>query len=197
MTIEEALKLALKSLPKLNMDVDTNLIDILCIAQTLKDLFNLQFNNEYLSKDKIVEIVEIVEEKLLRPVAINLVYHDNIIKDAIRFKSEEQILDEFNAIVNEISKREIDFGSSEEIITRSLFFWFGCVNMDKTCRIMDINKIQPKNRLEIHNYLKYNSNPWIYNGFVSASKFRRSPEQIKLKDFSWIPKDSSYWKDDI
>ena len=48
-TIEEALKLALKSLPKLNMDVDTNLI-ILCIAQTLKVFFNLQFNNKYISK---------------------------------------------------------------------------------------------------------------------------------------------------
>ena len=62
-TIEEALKLAFKFLPKLNMDVDTNLIDILCIAQTLKVFFNLQFNNKYISKDKVVEIVEIVEEK--------------------------------------------------------------------------------------------------------------------------------------
>ena len=194
-TIEEALKLALNSLPKLNMDADPNLIDIFCIAQTLKVFFNLQFNNKYLSKDKIVEIVEIVEEKLLRPVAINPVYNDNIIKEGIRFKSEEQILNEFKAIVNEISKRKLDFGSFEEIITRSLFFWFGCLNMDKTCRKININNIQPKNRLEIHDYLKNNPNPWIYNGFVSANKFRKSADQTKLKDYLWIPKDSPYWKE--
>ena len=43
MTIEDALKLAFKSLPKLNMDADPNLNDIFYIAQTLKVFFNLQF----------------------------------------------------------------------------------------------------------------------------------------------------------
>ena len=46
MTIEVALKVALNSLPKLNMDGDPNLIDILHIAKTLKEYFNLQFNNK-------------------------------------------------------------------------------------------------------------------------------------------------------
>jgi hypothetical protein len=69
--------------------------------------------------------------------------------------------------------------------------------MNKTCRRMDINEIQPKNRLEIHDYLKNPLNPWIYSGFVSASKFRRTPDQLKIKDYSWIPKDSHYWKEDI
>ena len=36
MTIEDALKRALKSLPKLNMDADPNLRDIFHIAQTIK-----------------------------------------------------------------------------------------------------------------------------------------------------------------
>ena len=76
MTFEDALNLALKSLPKLNIDADPNLNDILLIAQTFKDFFNLQFNNKYISKDKVVEVVEIVEEKL-RPFAISPVYRDN------------------------------------------------------------------------------------------------------------------------
>ena len=61
-----------------------------------------------------MEIVEIVEEKLLRPFAISPVYRDIIIieKKAVRVKSEEQIL-EFNAIVNEVSKRQLDFGSEK------------------------------------------------------------------------------------
>ena len=56
---------------------------------------------------------------MLRPLAISPVYRDNIVigKDAIRVKSEEQIIDEFKAIVNEISKMQLDFGSYEEIIT--------------------------------------------------------------------------------
>ena len=115
--------MALKSLP--NVDGDPNLIDIKHIAQTIKEFFNLQFNNEYISKNKVVEIVEIVEEKLLRPIAINPICRDDIIKEkeAIRVKSEEQLLNEFQAIVNEISKRYLDSGSYEEIITRSLFYW--------------------------------------------------------------------------
>ena len=190
MTIEDALKMALKSLP--NVDGDPNLIDIKHIAQTIKEFFNLQFNNEYISKNKVVEIVEIVEEKLLRPAAINPVYRDNIIKEkeAIRVKSEEQILDEFKAIVNEISKMQLDFGSYEEIITRSLFFWYGCLTMDKICRKFDVNEIPTHYtlRIQTHDSLKSCRNPWIYKGFVSARKFRRTPDQFKIKDNSWIPK---------
>ena len=199
MTIEDALKQALKFLPKLNRDIDPNLEDICHFAQTFKDIFNLQFNNKCISKNKVVEIVEIVEEKLLRPVAISPVYRDNIFigKDAIRVKSEEQILDEFKAIVNEISKRQLDFGSFEEIITKSLFFWYGCLCMDKTCRKVDIKGNPIKYRLEVHDHLKNNPNPWIYHGFVSASKFRRTHDQLQIKDYSWIPKDSPYWIDDI
>lgn len=201
MTIEVALKVALNSLPKLNIDGDPNLIDILHIAKTLKEYFNLQFNNKSLSKNNIVEIVEIVEEKLLRPAAINPVYRDNIIKEneAIRVKSEEQILDEFKAIVNEISKMQLDFESYEEIITRSLFFWYGCLTMDKICRKFDVNGIPTPYtvRIQIRDSLKGCQNPWIYNGFVSASKFRKTPHQFKIKDYSWIPKDSPYWKDDV
>ena len=66
MTIEVTLKLALKSLPKLNMDADPNLIDIFHIAKTIKDFFNLQFNKKHISKDKVVEIVEIVEQKFVK-----------------------------------------------------------------------------------------------------------------------------------
>jgi len=201
MTVEYALKQALESLPKIKMGSDPNLEDICHIAQNFKDFFNLQFNNKYISKDNVVEIVEIVEEKLLRPPAISPVYRNNMVmeKNTIRVKPEEQILDEFKAIVNEISKMQLEFGSYEEIITSSLFFWYGCLSMDKICRKMDINGIIPKDRLEIHDYLKntLNSNPWIYNGFISASKFRRTPDQFKIKDYSWIPKDSPYWKDDV
>ena len=199
MTIEDVLKQALKSLPKLNIDVDPNLEDICHIAQTIKNFFNLQFNNKNFSKEKVVEIVEIVEEKLLRPVALRPLYRDNIYigKGAIRVKSEEQILDEFKAIVNEISKRQLDFGSFEEIITKSLFFWYGCLCMDKTCRKVDIKGNPIEYRLEVHDQLKNNPNPWIYNGFVSSSKFRRTPDQLQIKNYLWIPKDSPYWKNDI
>ena len=35
------------------------------------------------------------------------------------------------------------------------------------------------------------------NGCDLAKKFRKTPNQLKLKDYLWIPKNSSYWKDDI
>ncbi len=60
------MKLALKSLPKLDMDADPNHIDIVHIAKTIKDFFNLQFNKKHISKDKVVEIVEIVEQKFVK-----------------------------------------------------------------------------------------------------------------------------------
>jgi hypothetical protein len=199
LTIEDALKQALSSLSNLKIGADPNLEDICHIAQTFKDFFNLQFNNKKTSKEKVVEIVEIVEENFLRSVAIRPVYRNNIFigKDAIRVKSEQQILNEFKAIVNEISKRQLDFGSFEEIITKALFFWYGCLCMDKTCRKEDIEGNPIKYKLEIYDYLKNNSNPCIYYGFVSANKFRKTPDQLKLKDYSWIPKESPYWKDDI
>jgi hypothetical protein len=40
MTIKDALKLALKTLPKLNMDTDPNLRDIFHIAETIKKFFD-------------------------------------------------------------------------------------------------------------------------------------------------------------
>ena len=33
--------------------------------------------------------------------------------------------------------------------------------------------------------------------FVSASKFRRTSDQLKIKDYSWTPKDSLYWQNYI
>jgi hypothetical protein len=60
------LKLALKSLAKLDIDADPNHIDIVHIAKTIKDFFNLQFNKKHISKDKVVEIVEIVEQKFVK-----------------------------------------------------------------------------------------------------------------------------------
>ena|SRR5215208_6800244 len=74
------LKQAPESLPKLKEGPDPNLEDISHITRTIKDLFNIKFNNKYIPKEKVVEIVEIVEEKLLRPIAINPIYRDDIKK---------------------------------------------------------------------------------------------------------------------
>jgi hypothetical protein len=55
----------------------------------------------------------------------------------------------FKAIVNDISKMQLDFGSYEEIITRSLFFWYDCLTMDKICRKFDVNEIPTPHTLRI------------------------------------------------
>ena len=44
---------------------------------------------------------------------------------------------------------QLDFGSYEEIITRSLFFWYGCLTMDKICRKFDVNEIPTPHTLRI------------------------------------------------
>jgi hypothetical protein len=73
------------------------------------------------------------------------------------------------------------------------------MNIDKACRHKDINNITPHNRMEIHDYLvkQSKSNPWIKKGFTSARFFRQTEDQMKLKDFTWMPDDSIYWGEGV
>jgi hypothetical protein len=210
--LKEAIQDAMKNLPTIYMYTgedgaehpeDSNLKDIQHLAETIQKVCNLNVNSgdvhQDLSKEQVVEIVEIVEKELLIHPATKPVLRDAIITDPleIRLKDENQLFEELNKVAQEVLKKYPHIGTSiEEVIIKSLFMWHGCLNIDKECRLKDVHGIEPQNRLAVHEFLvgQSNSNPWIRKGFSSARRFRQTPDQIQLKDYNWIPSDSPYWE---
>jgi hypothetical protein len=181
---------------------DPNLKDINHLAETIRKVCNLTVDDlqvdQDLSKEQVVEIVELVEKELLSHPSVKPVRRDTLIVDplAIRVKDEDQLIEELGKLAKEVLKKYPQIGTTiEEAIMRSLFMWHGCLNIDKECRLKDIHGSEPQNRIQVHDWLvnQSNSNPWIRKGFTSAHYFRQAPDQKKSKDYSWIPTDSPYW----
>ncbi len=212
--LKEAIQEAMKNLPTIYMYTgedgaehpeDSNLKDIQHLAETIQKVCNLNINSgdahQDLSKEQVVEIVEIVEKELLGHSATKPVLRDAVITDPleIRVKDENQLSEELNKVAQEVLKKYPDIGTSiEEVSVKSLFMWHGCLNIDKQCRLKDVHGIEPQeNRIAFHDFLvgQSNSNPWIRKGFISARLFRQTPDQTQLKkDYNWIPSDSPYWE---
>ena len=110
-------------------------------------------------------------------------------------KDQHQIVDELSKVAEIVAERYPQLGSFEESLMKALYIWYSCLCIDKVCRHRDIHGVSPQNIMEVHDRLieEGESNPWVRKGFVSARFFRRSLDQQKLKDYSWIPKNSMYW----
>jgi len=180
---------------------DPNLKDIYHLAETIRDVCKLNIgdtaSNQSLSKEQVIEIVELVESELLSHPAVKPILRDPLISDphAIRVKDDNQLIEEFDKLGMEVLKKYPQIASTtEEAIMKSLFMWHGCLNIGKQCRLQDVRNMDPQNRMQVHDWLvsQSNSNPWIRRGFTSAKDFR--PEQKGSKDYSWIPHDSLYWQ---
>src|ERR671931_818432 len=181
---------------------DPNLKDVNHLAETIRKVCNLSVDHlqvdQDLSKEQVVEVVELVEKELLSHPSAKPVRRDTLTLDplAIRVKDEDQLIEELGKLAKEVLKKYPQIGTTiEEAIMKSLFMWHGCLNIDKECRLKDIHGSEPQNRIQLHDWLvnQSNSNPWIRKGFTSARYFRQAPDQKKSKDYSWIPTDSPYW----
>lgn len=138
----------------------------------------------------MVKIVELVETNLLRKSPGNAVRH-------LESEALCKILNELYDIIKLFCESEnIQLGDKEETLSKSLYMWHGCLNMDKLCRKKDIlgEVITEQYRIEIHNWLVElsQSNIWIGKGFRAAEKFRL--DQKNDKEYDWIPKDSPYYQ---
>src|SRR4051794_25414386 len=118
--LKEAIQEAMKDLPTIYMYTgedgaehpeDSNLKDIKHLAEAIQKVCNLNVNShnahQDLSKQQVVEIVEIVEKELLGHPARRPVMRDAIITDplAIRLKDENQLFEELNKVAQEVSKK--------------------------------------------------------------------------------------------
>ena len=173
------------------------------MAETIQNACNLNVgdipSDQGLSKEQVVEVVELVEKELLSHPSVKPVQRDILISDprAIRVKDENQLIEELDKLAKEVLNKYPQIGTTiEEAIMKSLFMWHACLNIDKKCRLKDIHGIDPIDRMPVHNWLvnQSNSNPWIKKGFSSARYFRQTPDQKKSKDSRWIPPDSLYWQ---
>jgi hypothetical protein len=166
---------------------DYNLVDVFDLAGTLQIACSLVLGqpSNNLSKEEIVQpLVELVETEL----------HPNT--DPIRSRNSVQLIEELRSTGARVLEIHSDFGSPEEAIMKSLFIWFGCLQIDKSCRREDASgkPFDLGNSLSIHDELVILSktNPWIKLGFISAKYFRQYEKQNKY--YCWIPKDSPYWE---
>src|SRR5215472_4642322 len=89
---------------------DSNLKDVCHLAETIRSVCNLTIDDlssiQSLSKQQVVEIVELVEHELLsqpskEPVKCSVV-SDPL---AIRVKQENQLIEELNKVGNEVLKK--------------------------------------------------------------------------------------------
>jgi hypothetical protein len=178
---------------------DSNLNDVCHLAETIRRVCNLTIDDlssiQSLSKQQVIEIVELVEHELLSQSSIEPVKR-SVVSDplAIRVKQENQLIEELNKVGNEVLKKCPQIGNSiEDAVMKSLFMWHGCLNIDKVCRLKDAHREEPLERTQVHDWLvsQSNSNPWIRRGFTAARYFRQN--QKKLNSYNWIPRDSPYW----
>jgi hypothetical protein len=178
---------------------DSNLKDVCHLAETIRRVCNLAIDDlssiQGLSKQQVIEIVELVEHELLSQPSIEPVKR-SLVSDplAIRVKQENQLIEELDKVGNEVLKKCPQIGSTiEDAVMKSLFMWHGCLNIDKVCRLKDAHGDEPLERTQVHDWLvsQSNSNPWIRRGFTAARYFRQN--QKKLSGYNWIPRDSPYW----
>jgi hypothetical protein len=157
--LKESILQAMKSLPTIytypNSDgaeqpEDSNLKDVGHLAETIRNVCNLNVNDlpsdNDLSKEQVVDVVELVEKELLSPPSVKPVQRDILISDprAIRVKGETQLIEELDKLAKEVLKKYPQMGSTiEEAIMKSLFMWHGCLNIDKQCRLKDAHDIEP------------------------------------------------------
>lgn len=178
---------------------DSNLKDVCHLAETIRRVCNLPIDDissiQSLSKQQVIEIVELVEHELLSQSSIDPSTRSVVSNpSAIRVKQENQLIEELNKLGNDILKKCPQIGSAiEDTVMKSLFMWHGCLNIDKVCRLKDAHGDEPLERMHVHDWLlsQSNSNPWIRRGFTAARFFRQN--QKKLSGYNWIPRDSPYW----
>ena len=178
---------------------DSNLKDVCHLAETIRRVCNLTIDDlssiQSLSKQQVIEIVELVEHELLSRPSIEPVKR-SVVSDplAIRVKQENQLIEELNKVGNMVLKKCPEIGSAiEDAVMKALFMWHGCLNIDKVCRLKDAHGGEPLERTHVHDWLvnQSYSNPWIRRGFTAARFFRQN--QKKLSGYNWIPRDSPYW----
>jgi hypothetical protein len=173
---KESISQAMKTLPTIytypNYDgaehpEDSNLKDVDHLAETIRNICNLSVNDlppdNDLSKEQVVDVVELVEKELLSHPSVKPVQRDILISDLRAIKDENQLIEELDKLAKEVLKKYPQMGStSEEAIMKSLFMWHACLNIDKKCRLKDIHGIDPIDRMPVHNWLvnQSKSNPW-------------------------------------
>lgn len=138
-------------------------------------------SDQGLSKEQVVEDVELVEKVLPSHPSVRPVERDILISDpvAIRVKDENQLIEALDKLAKGVLNKYPQIGTTiEEAIMKSLFVWHCCLKIDKECRLKDVHGGEPKNRMQVHNWLvnQLNSNPWIRKGFTSACRFRQTSD---------------------
>ena len=81
--------------------------------------------SDNLSKETRNTLIELVEKEL-HPYT-----------DLIRSRISLQLIKELKRVGTRVLEIHEDFGSPEEAIMKSLFIWFGCLQIDKSCRRED------------------------------------------------------------
>jgi hypothetical protein len=104
-------------------------------------------SDQGLSKEQVVEDVELVEKELLSHPSVRPVERDILISDplAIRAKDENQLIEALDKLAKGVLNKYPQIGTTiEEAIMKSLFVWHGCLNIDKECRLKDVHGGEPK-----------------------------------------------------
>ena len=157
--LKESVANAMKTLPTIytytssdgaEHSEDPNLKDVNHLAETIQRTCNLNIHDltsdKGLSKEQVVEVVELVEKELLSHPAARPVVRDILISHplAMRVKDESQLIEELNKVAQEVLRIYPQLGNTiEEAIMKSLFMWHGCLNIDKECSLKDLHDVEP------------------------------------------------------
>jgi hypothetical protein len=157
--IEDAVRETSKNWQPIEKAGDYNLVDIFDLAGTLQIICDLVLGepSDNLLKEEIVQtLVELVEREL----------HPNT--DPIRSRDSLQLVEDLKRVGARVPEIHSDFGSPEEAVTKSLFIWFGCLQIDKSCSREDASGklFDLRYSITIHEELVILSktNPWIKLG---------------------------------
>jgi hypothetical protein len=97
---------------------DPNLKDICHLAETIRDVCKLNFgdaaSDQSVSREQVVDIIELVEKELLSQPAVKPILRDPLISDphAIRVKDDGHLIQEIDILGKEVLQKYPQIGST-------------------------------------------------------------------------------------
>lgn len=175
---------------------EPNLEDLDWLARSLMARMPVTLPDLFPTLEQGVEVVEIVEAKLLAHAPSP--YH------RVRDISPAALVDHLKAIAQEIRHKELLSHDDATNVIGALFAWIGCIGMAKNLREVDIlgrlytDDVRRRDYARIEAQWAHTGGQWVRYGVTLARTFEldrseRSRSQRKLIE-DWVPHDSPYWR---
>jgi hypothetical protein len=172
---------------------EINLSDLDWFAHRLANELEVTLPDEFPTREQGVELVELVEERLLAQSP----------QHVVRLNAPPALVQHCKDLTQELRARKLLRHDDRTNLVAALFAWLGCIGMAKTLREVDSqgqlysDDIRRRDYATIERQWGAKGGAWVRYGVTVARKLER--ERIERggthRDLidNWVPRDSPYW----